>query len=325
MAQSGDKIQFFGKPWLPQTCFCAFYTILGSLWVLGDLRMALPTQTKTPVLHFHLVAEILDCSLKLVTIKHFWASKAKILKLLDYIHFMEITWPSVQLKKEKYIFGARYDINKIKPLGLIFLYTAVGIINWGIGPGVNVYVVSDDYISQNEWSVRRWWLEMREWSQYIFFLEANVTSKPTNISAPFSETILGGLAALGYLQKRVLGLYTDLFVLVGAITLHEAVAAFKIRLEADVERTASEDIQDQLEALQKLARMINKQLGASISCLLAYIVAFYAISLDSMFVSQEEWRNVGKIIKVAFFYSNYVAILIVSADTSWKVNKYYLL
>lgn len=303
--------------WLPQKIICILFTILGGISVLGELRMSLPSGNKTPYLHFHLVAEVFDSLLKVATVYQFWMRKQDILKIIEILevkekgvnpeNFFNRPWPP------KTLIGA-----------VISVYTTAAVINWIIGPGVQVYVSIVDEPTSNSWCISRWWLEMVKWGHHNFFLKSKLSqniSCYTKENLTHSQIIVGALSTLGYLHRRLLGSYTDLLILGIAISVRRANATFTKLLDFNnFSTTEWPDCLNRFQSLQQLTKQVNNLLGTNISLIVAYTVAFLAISLDAVFVNQEESHNFGKIFKVVFSYSNYTLILLLSADATQQVH-----
>lgn len=151
------------------------------------------------------------------------------------------------------------------------------------------------------------------------------------------------------------GIYTDLQILLSALTLHTAAASFstnvrksqteqhgsfhpttpsEVNASADMwirkrQSITKQEIQEnnwieistQFKALKRLSELVNKIGGNNLTCILAVIILYYATSLDELLVVGRPDISYVRLLRLVFFYMNYGGNLLISADICNQVCK----
>lgn len=121
---------------------------------------------------------------------------------------------------------ARYRICVTSPIGLILVNTSYLVFGWLSGTGA----MFDN--SLNEWTICGWWhLMIRSGRLYFFVVDAT----PSDVDAPefwSFDTIFGVTGATAYLHRRLWGTFTDLFIVMNALTPNVAARSFVAKIKA---------------------------------------------------------------------------------------------
>lgn len=185
--------------WTPQKVMCVMFNLLGFFWILRDNRLLILEDPKNPVTHFRTTASLLDTILKFVVMKQHWLNQNSFLRIVNFIAGENcIGGESPNLKT----LWKRVGVTIILPVGLILLYTGIGIINWLSEPNVttSASALGEDLDLLDR---KDWWLSMVKAGKFNFFLSASANNSLSGGSEDYStfEAFLGILALLGYLQR----------------------------------------------------------------------------------------------------------------------------
>lgn len=297
------------KSWWPQKTFCAILTVLSLIWLIRDIRIAFPKDPKNPSQHFRFAMEVSDTVFKLLVIKLFWVDQNKVVNLVNFMLKKDISNYSHSRQK----FSAR----KCMCNGLIIMYTGMALGYWITG--TEIFGALDNGFNF------QWWNWLKEAGKFNSFLFTDSSMSPE------VDSLLASLAAVQFLQRRMLGAYADLFVLIVAVTLHSAVRTLTESLQMDATSTSQElmvprwpVIQERYKVLKRLCKMINSMIGTNVTCLIAFVSLFFAVSLDAVFNTKGA-HYYGRLIKVIFFYIDVSSIFLVSADICYQVCSFIFL
>lgn len=153
--------------------------------------------------------------------------------------------------------------------------------------------------------------------------------------------------------RRMWGIFTDLQILVAALTLHTAATSFaKNVLQPTIARHASSyqtypdeytkfsdmwirkrhviiqlesgenkwaEINAQFKTLKRLCELMNKAVATNLTCFLAVIILYFATSLDEIFLAGGTTINYLRLWRLTFYYLNYGGNLLIAADICNKV------
>lgn len=136
-------------------------------------------------------------------------------------------------------------------------------------------------------------------------------------------------------SRRLWGVYTDLFILMAALTLHNATSSFArtLRLRRGSNgifslmnevRTSSaslkwSDVHDQYKSIKELSNHLNKIVGSNTTCFLAFSILYFATTMDEVFLRKGSHEYV-RMFRALFFYIDHAAVLFVSADACHQVT-----
>lgn len=312
----GSDVHYLMKIRVSQKLLCVVLTFLGSLHLVKELRYDTPSDTRDPAMYFKLGCTFFDTLLKVVTMKQFWLDGNKLLNLVNF-KIKNMTAPSTTWK----VFGISLNV---KLLGIVMtcIYIAHGAIKWIAGPAGFIFTMGTRMETQTiqDWSLEWWWDSMIKIGRLNFFLDENEVYSV--------DVVIGVLAAMGYLQRRLWGLFTDLYILVMALTLHSVVSVFI----KDLIHEGDEDIDDHIldtpwsvihtrfQDLQKMAKMINRIIGTNVTILLIFMVLYGATSMDELIFNPVGPKDFVRYGLVGFLYLSYGTILWVSGDICHQVN-----
>lgn len=330
----GSRTTYIRASWWPQKVLCAAFTFSGIPWFFLFFRMFLTTSTtKDASTYFKIVGTLLDTFLKLVTLKQFWMNGSSVVEIVNKVAGQEKKRPR---NNEIYI--------KIVTFALIFVYVGVSVYFWANSapnpPFKATRHVSiadtDEYNPPGGWSANGWWISMIETGKFNFFIERKNATTNLDEGNFQVEILLGIFTAVGFLQKQLIGTFTDLFLLVSGLTFHFSVKQFRSELpkvasmHADYNQVGSTktiqpenlptwiDIYQQFKSIKRLSRMINQYLGTNVTCFISTAILFFATSLDD--IVTERQKSI-MLIRVIFIYCNYGAILIVAADINHQIQQ----
>lgn len=317
---SNKRPIFVIKSWFPQKIICAILTLLGCFWILRELRTSIPTKGKNPTQHFNFVSQAFHSILKLITIKQFWCRKESILKIVQFISNVETDWIGLSPVKQHSKSWRSHLLATVLPIALISLYAGIAFINWVIGPGISVFAVSSDNIVKDEWSIDLWWMGMIRDSRFNFFLPSPGNSKIAEISQ--FDYVLAALTSLGYLQRRIFGMYTDLFIVLAVMGFYQTTSAFKQSLD---DCKSWSKIHEYFKILKRLSNLMNGLFGSNVALLATFVMAFFPVTLDALITQRNAW----KLASILFYYCNYVATFLISAaaanQVACQISYFYLI
>lgn len=300
-------------------------------------------------MYFRIVGNICDSLLKLITIKQFWLNGKQIEDIVNFT-LTRLSW--VDANRTRPVWAL--------PLSLVSVYTIFSVLTWGHGDTnwINSVAINGYNNHEQAWSVTNWWESMMDAGRFNFFLTdlpLNNSVSSWNGNAGFRvisgvDIGLAILAAIGAFQRRVLGLYTDLFILMTILTLYIVAREFaqqvlkmedlgKFGTKLDEERSRNLrlkktwvieierqnelskwlEIAEMYSSLKKLAKLVNRIVGINVTCIVSFAILHFAISFDEVFL-RSEGRNYGRMVRVSLFYLDHIILLLVAADVPQQVH-----
>lgn len=299
-----------------QMSVCIFLTIFGSFWLISEISKSIPKDTRNPALYFKMISSILDTALKVVTMKQLWYNQKEFADIINFAAERGHINSSTRARFLKFI--ATF---------VILFYLGKGILFWILGPGggfAPLRFTEAEIHSQRDLSIFAWWHQMVEMGKHIFFLEQN----PQNSSLyswQVKEVVVGGLAAAGYFQRRMIGAFTDLFIIMGVLTLQSAAKNFTEALKFQgVPVTEWRSIRDEYRMLRKLSWKINSLLGGNITSMILITILIGATSLHEIFVPPRGTTVFDMGVLIGFVVNSYV-VLSCCTDITRRVSQCFLL
>lgn len=316
-----------------QKTLCFITTFLGSFWIVRDLRVSFQSndELKNPSLYFRTMFSILSAAMKIVTVFSLWGKSQDYLSLVEFLGNQPyFTAPralksqSLQLQKHRQV---AWFIRK--PAVVIICVTYLVIVasscTFGLGLGASTEQV-----------LRDWKKYIVHGMKYCLLLEQHQFSRGS-----FPETIFFVCGAIGYLQRRLLGVFCDLLVLMCTLTLWSSSNTFSrlLRKGAEDEFDYRTDeymvsflnphkwtqVLRDYATLKTLAGLLNKVFGNHLSCFVLGFSLYYATRFDEMFVKREgsslgQYDSPKMITSMAYFLVNPCAVLYFSADICYQVT-----
>lgn len=311
-SQNNHPIHYVIKRKWWQIVVCLFLFLCGFFWILNEIQNSMSkTDPRNPTLYFKTVASLLDTALKMVTIKQLWCNQKQIVHIINYA----ANHGRVNSSK-----GAR--LLKLVSAVLIFFYVGKGIVFWMSGPrggfGSSRLLYSDSKNETDDVGISAWWHQVVIRGQQNFFLDKNYSSAS---KANMVEVVVGGLAALGYFYRRMLGSFTDLFVIMNILTLQRATQRFTdFSNFQDIDARKWKLIREEYWQLKQLSGMINTLVGTNVSCIILVTILIGATSLHEIF-----FRPRGNIIihgaSLLGFLATCIAVLNCCMDVTRRVRK----
>lgn len=195
--------RFIARSWWLQNIFCILLAILGSLWLLQEVRGAVPKNTQNPSQYFDMVLNMTDLTLKIVTLKKFWRNRTDFLNVANFILGSggiddQEEWSGsniLAVQKRWRCFG------KVVALLVISFYCGMGLLNWGVGTGVLATFGGGNA----SWSLEWWWARMVTKGYQNLFLEIPSAQNGSTDIGKYSsaEILIGILSASGFFQRYV--------------------------------------------------------------------------------------------------------------------------
>jgi len=154
------------------------------------------------------------------------------------------------------------------------------------------------------------WVE----TKYMFFVK-NGIEQSSQIGL-----MLQSLTALALVCKFIMGGFSDLFILMNVLTLHNRVGQFEEILDAKYPDVKLQKLQIDMvltnyEALQELAKLINKSVGDVFIYFIGEGIFAYAMALRDILGLE----TVGRAVVLGFYDAIVVWILIAAASICRKV------
>lgn len=312
LAQKSPTISFSMRGYWLHKVICVSLTFLSSLWLLREFRLNPTGRSRHPSTYFKLLAYIVDTFLKVVTIKEFWMNGKDVVKLINFIGNHIPAEKSCTLKS-----------TKILGYFLAVCFSLLGFVRWISGAiGLTFTSEANNNGTNEQWTLIRWWDSNVEAGRYNLFFQDFPCHHHT------LNTVLGVLAVLGHLHRRLLGLYTDYFLLIMTLTLYLAVKHFINDLydmssledsNFEGDSTSWLVVHQKFRQLQKLSRQINSIIGTNVTTLVAQIMLYCATSLDEIFYQPGGGAHF-RVMILASTYVDYAAILVISVRVVYEVR-----
>lgn len=299
----GKLVQYFStKSHGVHKLICASCSFLSFLWLIKEFRVAiLQGNPKDINLHFRTVSNILDWMAKLVTLKKLWVHREEIVTLLNFILEVGASVP------------INFHIRVTLPIGLILMHVGTAFLGWLAGSGV----MFENFLT--DWSPRGWWSLMVHGGRVSFFIDrvARLDNGVNLAGNQSTDIIFGTLGAVAYLQRRLMGTFTDLFVVMAVLTLNMATRCFSSKLRSNGSMSWQK-VHGEYKSLKKLSVLINTLIGTNVALFVPFATVYFATSLEHVFLGNLP-MDFGRMARTAFFYLDELTILLVSADVCHRL------
>lgn len=273
---------------------CILYAALGTLWLLGEIRLSIPPADKrNPRIYFKMASTLVDTIFKMIFLKQLWWNQVDILNIVSFLEASKFTKFSKQ--------HGRISRIKLGLTSLFIFYVGCSTFVWSVGT-----------TPQFPLTLENWWNGMVAQGGYNFFLESGGSNSWGK------EAVAGCLTAIGYYQRRTWGTYTDLLVIVVVFMLYQAVCRFidKLRIEAEWD-----DVRGEYKKLAKLCELANSFIGSNLACTLTIMIITMATGLHGAFFTSEKTVPLQRFF--VFHYSmSSLAVLYGCSDICHRVRHF---
>lgn len=202
--KNSSSYKFITKTWWPQKLLCATSAFLGTLWLLQEVRGAVPENPQDPRQYFNMALNLTDLGLKIVTLKKFWRNQTDFLKIANFIIGSEI-----RARRQSGIPGVQKrwkHFGKIVALFAIACYTGMGFLNWGVGTGVLATFGGGNY----NWSLEWWWARMvNKGYENLFWEIPPPVNGSSSVRHSSADVFIGILSATGFFQRFEINVKLD--------------------------------------------------------------------------------------------------------------------
>lgn len=320
------------KTFLPQKFVSALASILSYFWLVAMIRQSMPSNSqRNAANYFAMILNIIGLLMKSATLKIYWLNSKNIVQILNFIVQNSDNLPNSQLLSP--------ISKKLTVIVLCLLYAFTGISNCVTGRGLGHI---------QDWSPSWWWNGVIREACYNFFL-SNATCITLKSSPDWNWTI-GIISAIGFYQRHILGLYCELCLLMGVLTLWSCSKSMAGILRQDIQLQSGNNelftltqkwlhgYKDQLVAspvvrfkemgcrqkqyftLQRLTRLVNQVHGTNMLLFLVDAVLYYSTGFIEVFIEESGNFDVSKIFRIVFFFANTCAIMWYAADVPCQMG-----
>lgn len=315
-----------------QKIICAVLTFLSAFWVVREIRQSVPTNARNPSEHFLLLYNIFFLVQKWYIIKLFWKEQEAITDIFRFI------WKAQNDQKlPRVVISGNWIKGITRGVGIVNIVMCAIMV----ASGTEVIAAGTDADTKPLSYHKIWKNGMLNATRYTLFLGINNDTK-TDYSAVVDPFLII-IGTLGYLHRRLLGVYGDFTQTVTIVVLWILVKSFvqdtlrngKIGEELEKKRWGQNwmKIDVQFNGLKDLADMINEKFGVQLLCLVASMCLYYSTSLDKTLI---DVYNYPETINDSFLYTlnkiktvgwliflllNCVSILYFSAEISHQVGQ----
>lgn len=245
---------------------CILYTVIGTIWLLGEIRLAIPTSDRrNPATYFKMVGILVDTIFKVTMLNQFWWKQTDILNILRFLGTIGGDWKlskkqSCTRNKPKFIF-----------IFVFVFFLALNTIFWASGHATQ----------SPSWNLRSLWKGIVKRGRFNFFVKStNTTPNRWDLDIMF-----GCLSIIGHYQRRTWGTLTDLFIMTIVLTLYQLVDNFVEQLQVETKWVA---VRGEYRKLTTFCELINSFIATNTACMLTFMIVSMATGLHQFFFSSIE-------------------------------------
>lgn len=328
---------YIAKFWWPQTLTCLFNTIVSSFWFVRDVRISIPFNSKNPKLYVRFASSLVGFLIKLVTLKLIWLEKDRILRIVNFVAEAErqSKWLGLSVKSKRKLSIVQ---NKYFVLVICLLTFAVTIFNVHVGRELQGTYGADTTKAFGH--VIRNLKILEAEARYNFFLNNDTEIGNLLLAVTFS----------GFAYNHFLVNFADVLAIMIVLTLWMPVKSFAEYLEEDMQHIETHGDCNNLENCSpdvirtKLKKIVKKQdfitwstiyktvqflktlstlvsncVGNCITMFIVASVAFYAASIDDVFVKYGKEFDLGKGVRLLHGLATGFSLFLLAADIPYQV------
>lgn len=255
---------------LARKILCSFLYFLDFFLLLGEIRAVIPGRTNNLGLYFLMMHAVCDTVLKLVALKQFWWNLQEVAHI---INFASTCGSSATLHNAIYTRSPKF-ISKM----LVITFTTFAVYFWASG----TY-----HLHTTSWSPTTWWNGLISWGRFSFFLEGEFTDNWA------IDAIIGSLTCISFLHRKIFGGYTDLLIIMAAVTVQRATANFLEVLYLE-DGARWHYVRREYETVKRLCARINTFWGKNIGLRLVVLILTWAFSINDMFFQPDGIQDISK-------------------------------
>lgn len=272
---------------------CGFLYFLDLFWVLGEIRKIIPGHTNNLGMYFKMAHTFVDAILKAIALKQFWFNQQDILYI---INFASGCGSSI-------LHNSRCaNAPKITSKLLVIAFIFSTLYFWLLGPTLVV-----------PWNLASWWDGMLRQGRFNVFLETEFKDNW------IMDVVIGGFANISFLHRKLLGMFTDLLIIMAVLTVHRATSSFINNLQQQ-EGITWTYVRGEYETLKELTSCINRFMGKNMGCRLVVLILTWAFTTRNMFFRPSGFHEISKFL-VAWYWAASLVILFLCADICEQVWK----
>lgn len=309
--------QFYPHTWLPQTLLSAAFSVLGYFWIIRDIRLSIPTEPTNPSLYFLMILIFMFFCILTLTTKQLWMNQSEITNIVNFIAETKLSSST-----------ENHGLMKFAALIACFVYTGNGlaatVAGEHSGPSCNVTTSGSD--------PQRWWQAIVTSGRYNFFMEHHhqyssswqLDSSQEQVLT-IQDGLIGVLAAIGFLNRRLFVAYCDLLLLMATLSLSVTARAFASTLTENgsgsttaTRKLSWPEVRQNYNLLKEMANKINNLLGTNVTLFLVKSILYYAIGFKKV----HSWTS---LCFVMTYFAGASFGLIITADICHQVRNKALL
>lgn len=257
---------------------CFICTVLGFIWMFRSLQIRhVISNTKDPSMYLFLAVHVTNLFIKIGTIKRYWFDQDKLLEMANFILDTRNDLPYPDTTGKFLFTSLSYIMSTLACL----LFTGMGVTHYFVGNLYYVTSVESANISVVNWSASLWWDRMLIEGRATFMSD----ERYSNTSV---ELLFGGLAAVGYLWRLILGANEELFSMIIAFIIWITTGEFQARLRTSSNKKLTKfgkvrswsEISREYEALKMLTEMTNNTIGWTLLCMVLQSALYTSVNTD---------------------------------------------
>lgn len=308
---------------LSKKLVCFLYFLSGLFWHLHGVRTAINFFGKTndPSNYFVVCQKIIGSCAKLWAQKVIWCNGKDIVCILNHVLH----------SPQKY---RKQNANVTVALVICVMYTMITISDFVFlrGLGKNGASININH-SRRNFTSSAWWDALVCEGYANFWLDP--PDPPEGCGINWKNILIGGFSMVGLLNRRFIGSFLDLFLLMTALTLWSTVKSFAERFKdsqtfgnssmslpigitIEPKAIGWNEVYQEYMYIRHLSDLINKVAGKLVTLFLLSGILDYAVGIDEL-ISNTGWRNWSNVAGEVFYVCYTIAFLCFSAECSHQV------